>query len=791
MSSFGNTTGRVHSRRRASKSAHARKRWERNSRKLLVERFEDRVLLAGDTLHGIAAGNIDVEQFAPDNGVDDISVTLPYAFNGFQVPAGSNRGDYRVQLGDDASNDREEAILITSVRENGRDNGDGTTFSTSSIDWGFSDPVNYFIPIHASPAGSEFNVNVAAAFFPYADGWLGGWAANDSNGGPMVDFDASDDEGSSHPDLELGTHLIDEGGGRYTVDLTSFGINSQTDGVLIVNGGKNEDNYALSQDNADGTWTIYNHDNGANGGSYEADGVAFVFIPVSNTDVISGRIMEDATTELASGPVTVTDTGTGTFHMTIDGYTPLDGVLLISPEGGDNYNVDNVVNYEANGDGWDIETRDITGMGLQDLTAGEAVASFVFIPGPDRIRAVEQGELVTTESGATTTLSLVLDRAPTENVTVPVTSSNTAEGTVDVTEIVFTPEDWSDPHLITVTGVDDTDVDGDVTYTVEFGAATSADPNFDGYDADDIDIVNLDDETTRVEVYAESGLETTEAGGTVSFTVFLASATAPTDTVTIAMDSSDPSEGTAAAIEFTTENWNQPQVVTVTGVNDDVMDGDIAYTIVTTAGSADAAFDGLAVDDVSITNLDDDVAGIVVDPTAGLVVNETGSTAEFSVVLTSEPTADVVISLVSSDTTEGIVTTSELIFTPANWNETQYVTVVGVDDTEIDGNVSFSIVTTVEAGDADYLAIDPSDVSVVNDDDEPRLILNTPVSQYGVGDPAFRLDTQAEIFQPGQNNFDTGSLTVTITNPDPSDVLGVAEGTGSRSPARTSCTKEP
>ena len=41
-----------------------------------------------------------------------------------------------------------------------------------------------------------------------------------------------------------------------------------------------------------------------------------------------------------------------------------------------------------------------------------------------------------------------------------------------------------------------------------------------------------------------------------------------------------------ASLTFTTANWNAAQTVTVTGVDDLVDDGDIAYTIVTAAATS-------------------------------------------------------------------------------------------------------------------------------------------------------------------------------------------------------------
>ena len=58
--------------------------------------------------------------------------------------------------------------------------------------------------------------------------------------------------------------------------------------------------------------------------------------------------------------------------------------------------------------------------------------------------------------------------------------------------------------------------------------------------------------------------------------------------------------------------------MTVTGVDDDLDDGDVAYTIVTAAAtSADANYNGINPADVAVTNTDNDTAGITVSPTSG------------------------------------------------------------------------------------------------------------------------------------------------------------------------------
>ena len=76
-----------------------------------------------------------------------------------------------------------------------------------------------------------------------------------------------------------------------------------------------------------------------------------------------------------------------------------------------------------------------------------------------------------------------------------------------------------------------------------------------------------------------------------------------------------------------------------------------------------ANYNGLDPADVSVINTDDDTARITVSPASGLVTTEAGGTAQFTVVLTSQPTANVTVTLSSSDTTEGTVSPASVTFT--------------------------------------------------------------------------------------------------------------------------------
>ncbi|MCU0691049.1 MAG: hypothetical protein MUF54_06585, partial [Polyangiaceae bacterium] len=335
--------------------------------------------------------------------------------------------------------------------------------------------------------------------------------------------------------------------------------------------------------------------------------------------------------------------------------------------------------------------------------------------------------LKTTESGGTDQFTVVLNAEPTADVTIPLSSDDTTEGTVSVGQLVFTTANWKSPQTVTVTGVDDAEDDGDQPYTIVTGPALSSDTSYDGIDADDVDVSNIDNDIAGVTVAPTTGLTTTEAGGTATFTIVLNAA--PTADVTIGLSSSDETEGTMspASVMFTVQNWNAPQTVTVTGVDDPVRDGDQPYTIVTApAVSTDSGYSGVNVDDVELTNTDDETAGVTVEPTTGLTTTEAGGTAEFTIVLNSEPIADVTIALTSSDTGEGTVSPASVTFTSANWNAPQTATVTGVDDALADGNQPYRIETAaaVSTG-SDYNGLDPDDVEVTNtDNDSPGITVN-------------------------------------------------------------------
>jgi hypothetical protein len=383
----------------------------------------------------------------------------------------------------------------------------------------------------------------------------------------------------------------------------------------------------------------------------------------------------------------------------------------------------------------------------------------------------------TTESGATGVFSVVLGTQPTDNVTMTVTSSDTSEGTVSKSSLTFTSDNWSTPQSVTVTGVDDVVIDGNINYSILLGTTSSNDATYNNLSPGNVSATNNDNDSASIELSAISR-HTTEAGQTATFTMTIASQ--PSADVSISLTSSDTTEGTVSpsSVTFTSLNWLTPQTITVTGVDDVLVDGTISYTIVTGSGvSADSNYNGLSVPEVSVQN-DDNDTGVVEPSTISGNTTEGQGAATFTVVLTSQPSANVIIPLATSDDTEGTVSPSSLTFNSENWSTPQTVTVTGVNDDLDDGDIAYSIVLgTTTSSDAAWNGQNPADVSVTNTDNDAAGItvsgISGSVSEAG-GTATFTISlTTAPTSDvvigltssdPSEGTIDLASLTFTAAN---------------------------
>ena len=280
----------------------------------------------------------------------------------------------------------------------------------------------------------------------------------------------------------------------------------------------------------------------------------------------------------------------------------------------------------------------VTGASL--TLADDDVAGIVTSPATSAASRVR-----TSEDGSTATVDVVLATEPTGDVRMDVASSDTAQGTVSPAMLTFTSTNWNTAQTVTLTGVDDSPdaVDGSQTYTVSLtvDTANTADANYDALSAVTIYAINADDEL-GLDVGAVSG-PATEADGTATFTVRLvtdpALATQASQSVTVSVTSRDAGEGRVSppSLTFTATSWSTAQTVVVTGVDDEVDDGDEPYRIGTGDPSSpdDATYDALGAgdgDDVDVVNRDDDATPAVALVLAPSTIDEGGTASTVSTV---------------------------------------------------------------------------------------------------------------------------------------------------------------
>ncbi|WP_353847136.1 S8 family serine peptidase, partial [Microcystis sp. M42BS1] len=111
--------------------------------------------------------------------------------------------------------------------------------------------------------------------------------------------------------------------------------------------------------------------------------------------------------------------------------------------------------------------------------------------------------------------------------------------------------------------------------------------------------------------------------------------------------------------------------------------------------------------------------GVTLTQTAGnTTVTEGGNTDTYSLVLKTQPTADVTITLTSNN--QITLNSTSLTFTTTNWNTPQNVTVTAVDDTLTEGNHTATITHNISSTDTNYngLTIGTVNVNIQDNDAE-------------------------------------------------------------------------
>ena len=262
----------------------------------------------------------------------------------------------------------------------------------------------------------------------------------------------------------------------------------------------------------------------------------------------------------------------------------------------------------------------------------------------------------TINEGSSTKFTVKLEEAPSENITVTLTSSN-ENITVSPSRLTFTSSNYNVAQTVTVNtaeALDFIDWSGNIIVSsAGYNNATFT-----------VNCKNISVNYGNI-VTSLSSLTILE-GNSGTFTVKLGSQPTQSQTVSLSSNNTDVTLS-PNTLTFTPSNYNTAQTVTVAAAEDSDETNDSATITLTSSNVPKVT--------VSVTVNDNDVAvyGEMSLSTTSLTINE-GSSGTFTVKLNQQPTVTEVISIASNDTNITINPTS-LTFTPSNYNTPQTVTV--------------------------------------------------------------------------------------------------------------------
>ena len=228
-----------------------------------------------------------------------------------------------------------------------------------------------------------------------------------------------------------------------------------------------------------------------------------------------------------------------------------------------------------------------------------------------------------------------------------------------------------------------------------------------------------------------------EGGANSSFGIRLSDQPSATVVIDAALNSITEAVVSPTQFTFTTINWSNTQSGTVTAIDDTIVDGTMPVNLSLSVndGMSDDCFDSLADTIYSLQIQDNDIPGFTVTTPNSTVLEQTSSTTSFTVVLDTEPSADLIFSILLSDATELSSTVSQLLFTRLNWNIPQTVPLAGVPDTEDDGDVVSIITISNSSGPVPYSVADQTLSVMTLDDDNPTLSSSDTLTSTGTGSP--------------------------------------------------------
>ncbi|MCW2972951.1 MAG: hypothetical protein JWN72_1224, partial [Thermoleophilia bacterium] len=367
-----------------------------------------------------------------------------------------------------------------------------------------------------------------------------------------------------------------------------------------------------------------------------------------------------------------------------------------------------------------------------------------------------------TEGGGTDVIHVVLTSQPTSNVVIsPSALPGTIGSGVDTEfpngDITFTPANWNIVQDITVRAKNDTfaEVPDPELSTIGFSTASS-DPNYANRTVTTV-AADVHDNDIAKFVISDMGPFLVKEGVAGKMFNIKLDTTPVADVTLVFAVTTGQAKTSITTMTFTPANWNDPQVITVSAVDDaiDEIDG-LTDLINTTITSSDAAYQALTIAPFQVIVDDNDTAGILVDASIPEAASEGGTNADYKIVLTSQPTSNVVIQL-TPDAQIGLVTPGTLTFTPTNWNVPKTVTVKAIDDFIAEGTHHGFLKQVAVSGDPLYdgFPLDDVDVRITDNETAGVRLSKTRLTLAEGG--------TTDAYSVVLNSMPAGTVTVTLT----------------------------
>jgi hypothetical protein len=340
-------------------------------------------------------------------------------------------------------------------------------------------------------------------------------------------------------------------------------------------------------------------------------------------------------------PVGVPEGGTATFGVKLSTQPSSDVNAAVARDSGDtDISVTGGASLSFTSENWDTY-QIVTLAGAQDVDVVNGTATIrVSATGilnkdvtaneqdDDTLSFVTSTDAVDVAESNTATFQVKLSAQPSSDVSVTVTR---VSGDSDITvssgaSLTFTSTTWDTFQPVTLAAAEDPDVENGVA-TIRISAT--------GVPNKDITATEQDNDTLNFVV--DTDPVGVPEGGAATFGVKLSAQPSSDVNATVARNSGDTdiSVTGGASLNFTSENWDTFQIVTLAGAQDvDVVDGTATIRISAT---------GIPNKDVTANEQDDDTLNFVTS-TDAVDVTE-GSTASFQVKLSAQPSSDVSVTV--------------------------------------------------------------------------------------------------------------------------------------------------